>query len=99
MKTPVQEFLEQIILKKVKGSVYLLLAITDTQINDLLEKEKQIVIDAYFADDMSGGKYKMTKQERAEQLVCESCKEKFIPIDKWNYHCQKCQPCKPLEAN
>ena len=36
---------------------------------------------------------------RSEQLVCESCKEKFIPIDKWNYHCQKCQPCKPLEAN
>jgi len=36
---------------------------------------------------------------RSEQLVCESCKQKFTPIDKWNFHCQECQPCKPLEAN
>ena len=36
---------------------------------------------------------------RSEQLVCESCKQKFTPIDKWNFHCQECQPCKPLKAN
>lgn len=36
---------------------------------------------------------------QSEQLVCESCKQKFTPIDKWNFHCQECQPCKPLKAN
>lgn len=36
---------------------------------------------------------------QSEQLVCESCKEKFTAIDKWNFHCQDCQPCKPLGAN
>ena len=29
-------------------------------------------------------------------LVCETCSEEFEPIDKLNFHCQKCQPCKPL---
>ncbi len=29
-------------------------------------------------------------------LVCESCKKDFKPLDKWNFHCQSCQPCKPL---
>ena len=42
MKTPMQEFLKQIILAKKEGSVYLLPAITDVQIEELLEKEKQL---------------------------------------------------------
>ena len=29
--------------------------------------------------------------------VCETCNDEFEPIDKLNYHCQKCQPCKPLK--
>lgn len=28
--------------------------------------------------------------------VCKGCNQEFIPIDKWNFHCQVCQPCKPL---
>ena len=41
---------------------------------EYIEKEKQMIIDAYFADDMRGGKYKMTKQERAEQYYNETFK-------------------------
>jgi hypothetical protein len=29
--------------------------------------------------------------------ICETCKKEFIPIDKINYHCQECQPCKPVD--
>ncbi|MBV1929873.1 MAG: hypothetical protein KUG81_10240 [Gammaproteobacteria bacterium] len=29
-------------------------------------------------------------------LVCETCKRDFRPIDKYNFHCQMCQPCKPI---
>jgi hypothetical protein len=49
MKTALQEFLEQIVLKQVNGSVYLLPAITDVQIKKALETEKQNLIDAYDA--------------------------------------------------
>lgn len=38
-------------------------------------------------------------RNKSEQLFCESCGEKFTPIDKWNFHCQNCQPCEQLEAN
>ena len=31
-------------------------------------------------------------------LSCETCNRKFKPIDNLNFHCQKCQPCKPLTA-
>mgnify|MGYP003403465472 FL=1 len=48
-KTALQEFLEQIVLKQVQGSVYLLPAITDIQIAEALEKEKKQIIDSYYA--------------------------------------------------
>jgi hypothetical protein len=32
-------------------------------------------------------------------LVCETCGKDFQPIDKVNYHCQECQPCKAIDAN
>ena len=28
--------------------------------------------------------------------VCETYNMTFEPVDAWNYHCQKCQPCEPL---
>jgi len=31
-----------------------------------------------------------------ELLICESCGDEFKPIDKLNFHCEDCQPCKPL---
>lgn len=43
-KTALQEFLEQIVLKQVQGSVYLIPAITDVQINEALENEKKQLI-------------------------------------------------------
>ncbi len=43
-KTALQEFLDQIVLKQVNGSVYLLPAITDVQIEEALEKEKKQLI-------------------------------------------------------
>lgn len=43
-KTALQEFLEQIVLKQVQGSVYLIPAITDVQIEEALEKEKKQLI-------------------------------------------------------
>ncbi len=49
-KTALQEFLEQIILKQVNGSIYLLPAITDIQINEALEKEKQQIISSNIFD-------------------------------------------------
>lgn len=33
------------------------------------------------------------------KLDCGTCGKSFKPIDKWNYHCQNCQPCKPLEQD
>lgn len=33
------------------------------------------------------------------KLACGTCGKSFKPIDKWNYHCQNCQPCKPLEQD
>jgi virulence-associated protein VapD len=44
-KTSLQEFLEQIVLKQVQGSVYLIPAITDIQIKEALKKEKKQLID------------------------------------------------------
>ena len=46
-KTALQEFLEQIVLKKVEGSVYILPAITDIQIEEGLEKEREQIELAY----------------------------------------------------
>lgn len=46
-KTAMQDFLEQIVLKQVQGSVYLVPAIMDIQRAESLEKEKQQMIDAY----------------------------------------------------
>lgn len=46
-KTALQEFFEQIVLKQVQGSVYLIPAIMDIQRDESLEKEKQQMIDAY----------------------------------------------------
>ena len=40
-QTAMQKLLKQIVLKKVKDSVYLLPAITDVQINELLKEEEQ----------------------------------------------------------
>lgn len=28
--------------------------------------------------------------------LCETCGNGFTPVDKLNYHCQVCQPCKAL---
>lgn len=28
--------------------------------------------------------------------VCEECGDEFTPLDKWNFHCQSCQPCKAI---
>jgi hypothetical protein len=44
---PVDKFLDSIILKQVKGSIYLVPAIMDIQIEELQEEIKQIIIDAY----------------------------------------------------
>lgn len=38
--TVLERFLKQIVLKQIKGSVYLLPAITDIQINEALNEEK-----------------------------------------------------------
>ena len=46
-KTALQDFLEQIVLKQVQGTVYLIPAIMDIQRDESLEKEKQQMIDAY----------------------------------------------------
>ena len=27
---------------------------------------------------------------------CDKCMQYFTPIDAMNFHCQKCQPCKPI---
>jgi len=43
-KTALQEFLEQIVLKQVQGSVYLIPVITDIQITEALENEKKQLI-------------------------------------------------------
>ena len=43
-KTALQEFLEQIVLKQVQGSVYLIPAITDIRIAEALENEKKQLI-------------------------------------------------------
>lgn len=45
MKTALEEFVEQIVLKKDKGSIYLVSAICDFQIENALKKEKQQTID------------------------------------------------------
>jgi hypothetical protein len=46
-KTSLQIFLEQIVLKQVKGSVYLIPAITDLQIEEALKKEKEQMCKMY----------------------------------------------------
>jgi len=46
MKTALDTFLEQIILNRVKGSVYLVPAITDIQIQEAKELFKQQIIEA-----------------------------------------------------
>ena len=54
--TALGKFLEQIILKKVEGSVYLLPAITDVQIDQALKDEQTKLDDAYkcgYADGIS----------------------------------------------
>ena len=48
-KTALQKFLAQIILKQVKGSVYLIQAITDIQIEEALEKERKQIQSAHLA--------------------------------------------------
>jgi hypothetical protein len=53
-KTALQEFLEQIVLKQVEGSVYLLPAITDIQIKEALEKEIEQIKEAFVAGDERG---------------------------------------------
>lgn len=53
-KTALQEFLEQIVLKQVKGSVYLLPAVTDIQIKEALEKEIEQIKEAFVAGDERG---------------------------------------------
>ena len=74
MKTPIQELieysdsLEHITHEEALHLIYL-------KLRELLEKEKQMIIEAYFADDMRGGKFKMTKQERAEQYYNETFKQ------------------------
>jgi hypothetical protein len=50
-KTAIQEFLEEIILKQVKGSVYLCPAIMDIQIQKALEKERKQIEDAFSAGE------------------------------------------------
>lgn len=46
-KTALHEFLDQIILKQVEGSVYIIPAITDIQINEALAKERRQIEDAH----------------------------------------------------
>lgn len=46
-KTAIQELLEQIVLKQVDGSVYLVPAITDIQIKEALAKEREQIEEAY----------------------------------------------------
>lgn len=55
-KTALQEFLEQIVLKQVQGSVYLIPAITDIQIKEALEKEKDQLIEAFNDASLDGDK-------------------------------------------
>ena len=57
MKTALNNFLEQIVLKKVCGSVYLVSAITDIQIQEAKELFMQQIIEAYtdgFANGIGG---------------------------------------------
>jgi hypothetical protein len=53
-KTALQEFLEQIVLKQVEGSVYLLPAVTNIQIKEALEKEIEQIKEAFVAGDERG---------------------------------------------
>lgn len=53
-KTALQEFLEQIVLKQVQGSVFLLPAITDIQIQQALEIEREQIKDAFVSGSLRG---------------------------------------------
>lgn len=51
MKTALQNFLEQIVLKQVEGSVCLFPTITDIQIKKALEEEYKQILEAFVAGD------------------------------------------------
>ncbi|MFT5450540.1 MAG: hypothetical protein ACI9N9_000017 [Enterobacterales bacterium] len=60
--TVLEEFLKQIVLKQVKGLVYILPVITDKQIKEALEKERRQVINASMkwyegVNDLAGEQY------------------------------------------
>lgn len=76
MKTPMQELIDRIlsdespILIDTKGIKYIF------NVKDLIEKEKQMIIDAYVnRDDLRGHKALITKQERAEQYYNKTFKQ------------------------
>jgi len=55
-KTALQEFLEQIVLKQINGSLHLIPAITDKQMEIALENEREQILDAFVAGDERGTK-------------------------------------------
>ena len=57
INTALQDFLEQIVLKKVDGSFYLLPAITDIQIKEALIKEREQIMEAFVAGEKPGTNY------------------------------------------
>jgi hypothetical protein len=67
MKTPGEIFLEQIVLKQIEGSVYLLPAVTDIQIQELLTNQKQAIVDAY---------------REGAKVAKEECEGRYVNLDK-----------------
>lgn len=65
--TPLQEFIEQIRLKQVEGSVYLLPTICDFQIEEALKREREEIEKAY----------RMGKLENVSELPKQSASEYF----------------------
>ena len=69
---------------------------TEKEIIEILENYLN-VNDVIYAINIPNIASELTEGE--EEKTCESCGDRFIPVDKVNYHCQKCQPCKAINTS
>lgn len=77
--TPFEEFLKQIVSIQVGESVYLLPAITIDQIEDIKQKEKESIINAYIQSQQDLSLINYGKKLTSGELAC-------VKIEANNYY-------------